>query len=357
MRTAIISVTDNGARLADRLADNLSCCVDLYAKAGREGGTSAQIYESLCNLVADIYNNYNGLIFIMATGIVVRLIAPHIRDKRFDPAVVVIDEKGRHAISLLGGHIGGANELTRVVAAAIGADPVITTATDVVQKSAPDVLAARIGLEIEPFDQLKAINAAIVAGQRVSFFIDRSLVDYGRYVNQAAEQGVMLVGAEELAKVDKYDAAVVITDKEMYTVQPTVFLRPATLAVGIGCRAGMTSAALYTAVAAACKKIGRSVRSVAIIATTAAKEDEIGLLAMVQQMSVPLEVYTSEQLQECIDRCRLETSEFVEDQIGVGSVCEPAALIAARTDKLLLGKTVYNGITIAIAEVKSPLWA
>jgi cobalt-precorrin 5A hydrolase len=354
MKTALISVTDNGARLAAATAANLTCKLDLYAKAGREGGTEATPYESLSELVAEIYHKYNGLVFIMATGIVVRVIAPHIRDKRYDPAIVVMDEGGRHAISLLAGHLGGANGLTYIVAKAAGATPVITTATDIQQKPAPDVLAARIGLEIEPFDQLKHINAALVAGKRVVFFIDCSLPNYDHYVNLAAEQCIMLVTSDDLVHTDRYDAAVIITDKDMYMVKPHIFLRPATIAIGVGCRRGVTSAALYTAITDACRKIGRSVKSTAAIGTAAVKDDEIGLLAMVEQMAVPLKIYSNEQLQQCIDKYGLETSEFVQEQIGVGNVCEAAALLAAGTDNLLLGKTVYDNISVAIAEVKSP---
>jgi len=354
MKTAFISVTDNGARLATDMAANLTCKIDLYAKAGREGGTEATAYESLSELVAEIYQKYNGLVFIMATGIVVRVIAPHIRDKRYDPAVVVMDEAGRHAISLLAGHLGGANDLTRVVAKAAGATPVITTATDIQQKPAPDVLAARIGLEIEPFDQLKHINAALVAGKRVVFFIDCSLPNYEHYVNLAAEQCIMLVTADDLVHTDRYDAAVVISDKELYMVKPHIFLRPATMAVGVGCRRGVPSAELFTAITDACRKIGRSAKSVGSVATTVAKDDEIGLLAMVEQMAVPFKTYDNEQLVQCIEKFGLETSAFVEEQIGVGNVCEAAALLAAGADKLLLGKTIYDKISVAIAEVKSP---
>ncbi len=354
MKTAFISVTDNGARLAADTAANLTCKLDLYAKAGREGGTEATTYESLSELVAEIYQKYNGLVFIMATGIVVRVIAPHIRDKRYDPAVVVMDEGGRHAISLLAGHLGGANELTHVVAKAAGAAPVITTATDIQQKPAPDVLAARIGLEIEPFDQLKRINAALVAGKRVVFFIDCSLPNYEHYVSLAAEQCIMLVTADDLVHTDRYDAAVVISDKELYMVKPHIFLRPATMAVGVGCRRGVSSAELFTAITDACRKIGRSVKSVGSVATTAVKDDEIGLLAMVEQMAVPFKTYSNEQLLHCIEKFGLETSAFVEEQIGVGNVCEASALLAAGTDKLLLGKTIYDKISVAIAEVKSP---
>lgn len=356
MKLAIISVTNNGALLADKLAKALPGKVDLYVKAGRDAGVEATSYDSLSELIDDIYHAYEGLIFIMATGIVVRVIASHIKDKRFDPAVVVMDEAGEFAISLLSGHIGGANELTKEIGKTIGAKPVITTATDVVQKPAADILAVRLCLEIEPFDHLKKVNAAIANGERVAFFIDRTLTNSEHYVKKAADMGVMLVDMDQLSQTDKYDAAVVITDKDLYMVKTHVFLRSATLAIGLGCRRGTTSAAIYTALDDACRKIGRTKRSIAVIGTCAAKEDEIGIHAVVQQMAIPLEIFSNEQLQQCIDKYKLETSAFVEEQIGVGNVCEPAALLGGQADGLLLRKTSYEGITIAIAEVKYRWW-
>lgn len=110
MRLAIFSVTCKGALLADRLAHQLSDDVTIYAKNGRTTNSSHHTYEQLSSLIEDAFSLYDGLIFIMATGIVVRVIAAHIHDKRFDPAVVVVDDAGMHAISLLSGHLGGANE-------------------------------------------------------------------------------------------------------------------------------------------------------------------------------------------------------------------------------------------------------
>jgi cobalt-precorrin 5A hydrolase len=356
MKLAILSVTTNGAILAERLAKTLDAEIDLYAKVGRDGGVPAQNYASLSRLVDSIYHIYDGLVFIMATGIVVRVIAPHIRDKRFDPAVVVMDEAGEYAISLLAGHIGGANQLTRVIGQAIGARPVITTATDVVNKPAADILAIKLGLEIEPFEELKTINAAIANNERVAFFVDETLVNHERYVQTAAEIGVVLVGLDRLSQVEKYDAAVVVSDKDLYMVKPHVFLRPGTLAIGLGCRKGTTSVEIYAALDDACRKIGRSKRSIAVIGTTVAKEEEIGLLAVVQQMEIPLEVFNNEELQACIDTHKLATSDFVKEKIGVGNICEPAALLGGRAEELLLGKTIYEKVTIAIAEVKYRWW-
>lgn len=356
MKLALISVTRSGARLAERLAGKLGDRADLFAKNGRGESELASGYDSLSGLVGSIYNLYDGLVFIMATGIVVRVLAPHIRDKRFDPAVVVMDEAGENAISLLSGHIGGANELARLVAAAVGARPVITTATDVAQKPAADILAVRLGLEIEPFQEMKTINAAIVNGDRVGFFLDSSLANHESYACRALDEGVVVADIEQLNRVEGYDAAVVITDKDLYMVKPHIFLRPGTLAVGIGCRRGTTGAEIYTAIAEACRQIGRSPKSIAVIGTTVAKEDEIGLLAVAQQMAIPLECFANEELQDVIDEYGLDKSEFVQAQIGVGNVCEAAALLAGQADKLLLGRTVFEKVTVAIAEVRSRSW-
>lgn len=351
MKVAIISVTKNGARLAGRLAGRLGCEAELYAKTGRGEAAAATAYDSLSELVGAICANYDGLIFIMAAGIVVRVIAPHIRDKRSDPAVVVMDETGQYAISLLSGHLGGANDLAWQVARAVGAKPVITTATDVLQRPAADVLAVRLGLKIEPFDRLKAINAAIVDGEQVAFFIDRDLANLDYYLHLAADAGVELADMERL-DAGEYAAAVVVTDKQLTLQKQHIFLRPPTLAVGVGCRRGATGADIQAALGDACRRIGRSKLSIAAIGTCPAKENEPGLVAAAQELATQLKVFGNEELQRCIDRHQLATSDFVKQQIGVGNVCESAALLAGQANQLLLPKTVYNNITIAIAAAR-----
>ena len=356
MRIAIISVTTKGEALARTLAENLEGKIDLYAKS--RGGMDADTvpFDNLGVLVDNIFHEYDGLVFVMAAGIVVRVIAPHVRDKRYDPAVVVMDDAGIHAISLLSGHLGGANELTETVAAAVGARPVITTATDVANLPAPDILAVKLDLGIEPFEDLKAVNAAMVAGQRVSFFIDHQIAHAARYIEGAAEMGVELLDMNELKNSDRYDVAVTITDKDLFMTQLHIYLRPTTLSVGIGCRKGTTSGEIWAAIDDACRRIGRSSKSIAIVGSTVVKQEEIGLLAAVQQLEIPVKFYTNEQLQEVIHVQRLEESEFVKNEIGVGNVCEASALLGARSCNLLLPKTVYPKLTLAIAEVKSRWW-
>ena len=356
MRIAAISVTLKGANLAIRLRNNLADKVDLYSRArgGLPEGTAS--FDNLTSLVSQIFNEYDGLVFVMAAGIVVRVVAPHIKDKRSDPAVVVMDDAGVHAISLLAGHIGGANELTHKVAAAVDARPVITTATDIAHLPAPDVLAVKMETAIEPFQELKSINAAIVAGQKVPFFIDQDLVEVSRFTRIATEYGVELLDMPLLKDEATYDAAVVITDKELYLNKMHIYLRPGTLAIGVGCRRGATCSQIVNAIRDACGKIGRSAQSIAIMTSSVVKQEEIGLLAAAQQLEVPIAFGTNAQLQEMIDVHRLDVSSFVQDEIGVGNVCEASALMGGRATSLLLAKTVYPKVTVAIAEVKSRWW-
>lgn len=356
MNLALISVTRKGAELAEQIKPLLGPNVDVYAKIERNPFTSHQVYDSLRDLIKKIFPEYDGFIFIMATGIVVRVIAPYIRDKRLDPAVVAMDDGGNFAISLLAGHIGGANDLTKLVGKAAGAVPVITTATDVAQLPAADVLAVRLNLAIEPFSSLKTVNSALVNGDRVLFFVDTELAEHEHYSDLAAKQNIRLIDACKLTDTDKYDAAVVITDKELPISKPHLYLRPGSLAIGLGCRRGTTSAEILSAISEACSQIGRSFKSVAVIGSTVLKEDEIGLLAAAQQLDVPIEFFSNEQLKKCIDQQKLSLSDFVNEKIGVGNVCEPAAILAGQNSQLMLPKTKYPKVTVAITPVKYRWW-
>ncbi|MBQ7723858.1 MAG: cobalamin biosynthesis protein CbiG, partial [Selenomonadaceae bacterium] len=150
LRTAIITLTSNGRRIAEKIS----------TKVGGQIFAKGKNFTSLADLVAEIFSKFDGLIFICAAGIAVRMIAPHIVSKLSDPAVLVIDERGQNVISLLSGHVGRANELAVEIAQVLEANPVITTATDVAGKFSVDAIASKLGLVPEPKEVIKAINSA-----------------------------------------------------------------------------------------------------------------------------------------------------------------------------------------------------
>lgn len=333
MSLAILSITEGGALLAKRLAELLEGEIDVFAKAGYNP-IGVFEYEHLGQLVARLFHQYDGLIFIMSVGMVVRIIAPHVRDKRYDPAVVAIDETSSYAISLLSGYLGGANSLTKRIGEAIGAQSIITTMADVQHKPAIDLLSVKLNAVIEPFEQLSSLNVAIANGERVKFFIDSSLTRCDTYMSASEEMDIKLHDMNELANANAYDAAVVITDKELYMVKPHVFLRPTTLVIGLDCKHGATSADILAAVSETCKKVGRSMKSIAIISTCIANEEEIGILATSQQLEVPVRFFAV---------------------AGSNDTCEAAAISAAKTDKIL-GKSRFANVAVAIAEAQTYWW-
>ena len=292
MRTAIISLTAKGADLAEKISEKLGG--QIFAK-GKD-------YTKLAELIEEIFGRFDGLIFICAAGIVVRMIAPHIVSKLSDPAVLVVDEQGQNVISLLSGHVGRANELAIEIAAAIEANPVITTATDVEGKISVDAIASRLGLVPEPKEAIKAINAAILRGEEV--FVT------------AGDVRLNLI--------------------------------PQNLIAGIGCRRGSSSLKIFEAIERACAMIHQPIERVKLLASVDAKKDEAGLVSLAEAMGLEIKFFSTSELQKKINEYKLEESKFVTRSVGVGNVCEAAALCCVENARFALPKTSFKGVTVAL---------
>lgn len=382
-RIAIMAVTAKGAALGQQVAAQLRQSGDAvvcYEKSGRESSDEAIVYTSLKPMMEEIFNGYDRLLFIMATGIVVRMIAPYVVHKSSDPAVVVMDEGAHHAISLLSGHLGGANEWTAEIAQIAGADPVITTATDVNGLPAPDVLARKLGLAVDDFTDLRHVNAAIVAGEPVRYYLDTSLSEFEAYCEQAMAYGIKVIPfdgescqvgdlprntgdkEDQVQRTDHIKSAgdnerdivvrIIITDRMMTVAGTRLFLRPKTMAVGIGCRRDTPAEMIEAAVLDSLANLGRSPKSVYGAASVIVKADEKGLLAAMKRLGWPIQFYTQEEMKPLIAAADIEESNFVKQTIGVGNVCETTAMLLAKSRELWQKKTVYPRTTVAIARVR-----
>ncbi|KXS43885.1 MULTISPECIES: cobalt-precorrin 5A hydrolase [unclassified Candidatus Frackibacter] len=360
MKLAVIAITKNGVGIAEEI---ISCkeeivglnnqVIDIYiSDKFKEEISQLQglnIYSGrLKNLVDDIFHQYDGIIFIMALGIVVRMIADCIEDKRSDPAVVTIDETKQFVISTLSGHLGGANELTSQLAKLLKANPVITTATDSQGKSAIDMLAKDLDCKIEPFANLTKINAAIVNGDEVNIFTDYNL-------------DLELTGDFNIYSLDKLNektskASVIISNQQIKLTeklkeQPYLWLKPRNLVLGIGCRRGISKERIALAVEEALKEAGLSLEQVKAVATIDLKADEEGLVVYAREQGLDLNIISREEIKT--SDLEFTTSEFVKKAIGVGGVCEPVALLSGKKMELLLKKRKYQGVTVAIAQERS----
>lgn len=304
----------------------------------------------LAPLVAAIFGQYDALIFVMATGIVVRMIAPYVADKRYDPAIVVMDVTGRFAVSLCSGHLGGANQLARELGAALEAMPVVTTGTDVNETLAPDMLAKELGAEIENWDALKTVSAALVDGERVGVCADACvpLSDLSRF----AAKNVWRVGSPAELGSD-FRAGIVIshsTNLRLPPSVPIVVIRPKTLVVGIGCDRGVTVEEIETGINRVFADSHLARASIRNVATYVLKKDEEGLLEFVRRHRLPLEWYDAPEINRITDLIP-NPSDVVYKFIGVSGVAEPAALLSANARRLLVEKVKCGRLTLAIAEI------
>ncbi|WHH60584.1 cobalt-precorrin 5A hydrolase [Petroclostridium sp. X23] len=343
MKIAVIALTSNGAELAKHLAHLLGAQLYLPEKFCMIDEKCSPIGEKLGGVVERIFNQYDALVFIMAAGIVVRSIAPFIKDKKTDPAVVVLDEKGKNVISLLSGHIGGANELTLRISHLIGANPVITTASDVNDTLAVDMLAKKLGCEIENQQHLTAIAASIINGQKVGFYSDYE------NVFELPDNAVIINTHQQIDK--SYAGAILLTHHILKDITiPHVFLRPKSIVLGIGCRKNTPKEKILEAVSEYLQQLSINSGCIKHIATVDVKAEEQGLIRAAEDLEVPLVIVDRVQIRKVEQE--FECSPFVKETIGVGCVAEPCAVVSCCNGRLIGGKYIKDGVTVAVAVEK-----
>ena len=358
MRTALFALTAGGARLALRLSDAVEGGGTIYLPERlRDSIVTAHetvYFTRLADVIKTVFTRYDALICVMATGIVVRMLAPYVESKLYDPAVLVFDEAGRHGISLLSGHIGGANELTRKLCAAVDADPVITTATDVTGVLAPDAMAALLALRPVPKSAIQVLNTALLEGKELSYYIASDLPHAAFYEAQLRAEEIqarLFHGSVPSVGADEYRVVIACVEDVPKEYEPrTLYLVPRRLIAGVGCRAGVPQAKILRALTEACSMIGREPSMIDLFASTIVKRDEEGLLAAAETLGREIHFYPNEELAAMIERYGLAESDFVRQTIGIGNVAEAAALCAAGEDggRMALGKTGFGKVTVAL---------
>ena len=320
MNLELIAFTQRGNALAEQLAKTLSG--HGHQAVCTRDGLKAEAWAERA------FSRSDGLIFVGATGIAVRSIAPHLRHKSTDPAVVVIDEGGQFVIPILSGHLGGANDLAREIAALTGAVPVITTATDVNGVFAVDQWARRQGLMVCNPEQILSVSSRLLAGETVGFFSAWPIAG-------ELPHGLCLVSRED---------AQVVLDLHRPTGD-ALWLCPKGVRVGMGCRRGTPAAALHTLLEEVLTQDGIPGKAVCALCTIDLKKDEAGLRELAGEWNVPLLTYSAQKLAQVSGD--FTPSPFVEQVTGVDNVCERAALASGGT--LLRKKTAKDGATVALA--------
>jgi cobalt-precorrin 5A hydrolase len=354
VRVAVIAITGGGARLGRRLRESMAG-FELHVSrryAGQAGKDRSCFDPSeMQALITSIWKNYEGFVFIMATGIVVRMIAPLLVSKKSDPAVVVMDDAGRFAVSLLSGHLGGANELAERCAFASGARAVITTATDANDLPSFDMLAKEHGWLIDDISLVKHLNTLLLDGLEIavvdpsgctrSWLHGRGSVKFYDNFAEAANSkahGFLFVTNRQLPPKSQPDKL--------------LLLRPRNLVLGIGCKRGTAAEEIDAFVSSHLKRRLLSRKSLRCIATASVKRDEAGLQEYAGRLGVPLVFFESDEL----NRTEFPSppSRHALAAVGASGVAEPAAILASGGGLLLLKKVKSENITLAVAELRSP---
>ncbi|MBP3751054.1 MAG: cobalt-precorrin 5A hydrolase [Pyramidobacter sp.] len=302
----VAAFTRDGAALALRIARELGG--EAWASARYAGNGVLPMEGTVSDWARQRFLPGNELVFVSACGIAVRAVAPLVKSKQSDPAVVCLDDQGQFVISLLSGHLGGANQLARRIAAVTGGMPVVTTATDVHGKTAVDEWAKEHDCAIENIGAVKRISSSVLDGERVG---------------------------------------VAVTDQLAPAPWPvTLWLRPRVLVLGVGCKRGTTMDILKSSLDDFLAGAGVSPLSLCAVASIDLKKDEAGLIGLADSLGVPFVTYSAAELAATAGR--FTPSERVKSVTGVDNVCERAA-VRCSGGALVRSKTLYPGVTMALA--------
>lgn len=357
----IISFTAAGMRLSCRVKEALggSMEVGLYTKckACENSGVNLAVLEketstgtrdkslpvrfvetSVEEWAGRQMREKSAILFIGACGIAVRAVAPFLTDKLQDPPVLVMDEKGNYVVPILSGHVGGANALAGMLAQAVGAQPVITTATDLNQAFAVDVFAAEHGFAIENREGIAKVSAKILAGEKVTASAETR---HGKMLLE--RNGLCVVPYPPEESVD----LVITSGKNTYGA--ALVLRPREYSIGFGCKKGKNAGEIAQFVEKVIQENGILKTQILALASISQKREEAGIKEWCRRERIPFLTYSAEELRQM--EGEFTASAFVEKQMGVDNVCERAALKACGAGgELVVHKCAENGMTIAVAK-------
>ncbi len=338
-KRAIYCLTSKGAKLGYRIKQLIGADLFVHEKIKTE--FSCLRFKRLSSLISEVFHAYREHIFITAIGIAVRSISPYLRSKESDPAVVVIDQNGRFCISVLSGHLGGANELCKRVANLIKATPVITTATDTEGISSVELVAKKKGMDIENLSALKEVSLAMIEKEPIQLFDPDNIfpLDYPDVVEVSDE-----------TEWRKDIPGIWVSWKKTEALNNKLIVVPKSLILGIGCNRGTKKEEIRDAVYSVFNSFNLNIKAVSLISTIDKKRDEKGILEFADEINVAVKFFSPEKL-NCISVPN--PSKSAEKHVRTKSVCEASAIVAAEIGEIIVPKQKFKNVTIAVALKKA----
>jgi len=348
-KISVLAITKNGIKIGQTLKEFFPEWIIFAPSKFSDQNDSIEWYsEPTSEKIVELFKNNDALICLFSLGAVIRLIAPHLKDKKTDPAVIVIDDKTNFVISVLSGHIGGANELTEKIAEKLQAQSVITTAADVNKTIAVDLVGRDFGWKIEDDSNVTKISAHMVNEEPIGVFQD---VGERNWYKQLPKNVSLYNTIEELEN-SKSKASLIISDKivEADLTSDLVIYRPASLVIGIGLHWDTSKETIMEGIRDCLKKFKLSSKSIAKLVSIKKPEDVQGLIDAGKEMGIPVEYIEREDLAKVTAPNPSDTVKAFE---GTASVSEAAAILVSK-GKLIVEKQKFPpNLTIAIARIES----
>jgi cobalt-precorrin 5A hydrolase len=344
-KVSVLAITKNGINIGIKLKE-LFPNWEIFApvKLSNENNSIIWYSEPTSDKIIELFKNSNALICLFSLGAVIRLIAPHLKDKKTDPAVIVIDDKTNFVISVLSGHIGGANELTQEISEKLNALPVITTAADVNKTIAVDLVGREFGWRIDDDTTVTKISAHMVNAEPIGVF---QQTNDQKWYKQLPKNVTIYDSLEELKKSNS-KAHLIISDEiiDNELSQESVIYRPQSLVIGIGLHWDTTKDTIKEGIEHCLKKFNLSSKSIAKLVSIKKPEDVQGLIDLGKEMQVPVEYVDREELAEIITPNPSTTVKAFE---GTASVSEAAAIKVSKGELIVEKQKFPPNLTVAIA--------
>jgi len=349
-RIAIIAITKNGIKMAKGLKEKFPTWKIFAPEKFSDDDKKINWYNNSTTIkIKELFESNDGLICLFSLGAVVRLISPHLKDKKTDPAVIVIDDQAQFVISTLSGHLGGANQLTNDIAEQLGAIPVITTAADVNKTIAVDLVGKDLGWKIDDDSNVTKISAFMVNAEKIGVYQNCGVKNWWK--NKLPENVSTYSNIDELKKSQSKGYLIIsderINDNEI--LENAVVYRPPSLVIGIGLHWDTTKDKIIQGLEISLQKFNLSKKSIARFVSIKKEKDVVGLKKVAEEMNIPLEFF---------DRSDLATiktpnpSKMVEGYEGTASVSEAAAIKSSGGNLIVEKQKFPPDLTIAIARIQ-----
>lgn len=348
-KIAAVAITKNGIEIARKIKQRMPE-VEVYVPSKHSDGDTSITWfsEQSTRIVGNLFKTHGAIICIFSLGAVIRMISPHLVDKKNDPAVIVIDDKANHVISALSGHLGGANALTRLIASLLDARPVITTAADVNETIAVDLIGREFGWVIENFENVTKVSALMVNEEKIAIYQDAGEKDWWHL---QFPKNVSSIDSIDKIKSPGFKAALIISDKmiiDREILEKSVVYRPKSLVVGIGLHWDTSKEAIQAGINTVFKEKGLSFQSIRNISSINREAKVRGLEEFSKEYDIPIEIYAKDKLATVNVPSPSPTVQKFE---GTPSVSEASSLLSSKGELIVQKQKFPPNLTIAVSRI------